>query len=82
MFQETRVDKMDHFFSSVASLMSLNLRSAVYSSINDLVQFIEMYKHGNDFTEPFERSLPVLSQPITLTVVRLHRPLFFERPFS
>ena len=62
---------MDHFFSSVASLMSLNLRSVVYSSVDDLVQFIEMYKLGNDFTEPFERSLPVLPQPITLTVVRL-----------
>lgn len=61
---------MDHFFSSVASLMSHNLRSAVYSSIDDVVQFIEMYKFGNDFTEPFERSLPTLPQPIILTVVR------------
>ncbi|CAH3114243.1 unnamed protein product [Pocillopora meandrina] len=65
----SRVEKMDHFFSSVASLMSHNLRSAVYSSIDDVVQFIEMYKFGNDFTEPFERSLPILPQPIILTVV-------------
>ena len=63
---------MDHFFCSISSLMSLNLHSAVYSSINDLVQFIEMYKLGNDFTGHFERSLPVLPQPITLTVVRDH----------
>lgn len=63
---------MDHFFCSVASLMSLNLHSVVYSSIDDLVQFIEMYKLGNDFAGPFERSLPVLPQPITLTVVRHH----------
>lgn len=68
---------MDHFFSSVSSLMSLNLHSAVYSSIDDLVQFIEMYKLGNDFTGHFERSLPVLPQPITLTVVRHH----FISPF-
>lgn len=61
---------MDHFFGSVSSLMSLNLHSAVYSSIDDLVQFIEMYKLGNDFTGHFERGLPVLPQPITLTVVR------------
>ena len=61
---------MDHFFSSVASLMSRNLRSVVYSSINDLVRFIEMYKLGNDFTGPFERCLPILPQPIVLTVVR------------
>ena len=63
---------MDHFFCSVSSLMSLNLHSAVYSSIDDLVQFIEMYKLGNDFTGHFERRLPVLPQPITLTVVRHH----------
>ena len=62
---------MDHFFSSVASLMSRNLRSVVYSSINDLVQFIEMYKLGNDFTGAFERCLPILPQPIVLTVVRM-----------
>ena len=63
---------MDHFFCSISSLMSLNLHSAVYSSIDDLVQFIEMYKLGNDFSGLFERSLPVLPQPITLTVVRDH----------
>ena len=62
---------MDHFFASVASLMSRNVRSAVYNSITDLVQFLGMYKLGNDFTGPFERSLPVLPQPIVLTVVRI-----------
>ena len=62
---------MDHFFASVASLMSRNVRSAVYNSITDLVQFLGMYKLGNDFAGPFERSLPVLPQPIVLTVVRI-----------
>ena len=62
---------MDHFFASVASLMSRSVRSAVYNSITDLVQFLGMYKLGNDFTGPFERSLPVLPQPIVLTVVRI-----------
>ena len=62
---------MDHFFASVASLMSRSVRSAVYNSITDLVQFLGMYKDGNDFTGPFERSLPVLPQPIVLTVVRI-----------
>ncbi|CAH3192981.1 unnamed protein product, partial [Porites evermanni] len=67
--EESRVGKMDHFFASVASLMSRNVRSAVYNSVTDLVQFLGMYKHGNDFTGPFERSLPVLPQPIVLTLV-------------
>ena len=70
---------MDHFFCSVSSLMSLNLHSAVYASIDDLVQFIEMYKLGNDFTGHFERCLPVLPQPITLTVVRHHFMSFSVR---
>jgi len=65
------VEKMDHFFTSVASLMSRNLRSAVYSSIKDLVEFIEMYKLGNDYSGSFERCLPILPQPIVLTVVRI-----------
>ena len=62
---------MDHFFTSVASLMSRSLRSMVYCSITDLVQFIETYNLGNDFTGPFERCLPILPQPIVLTVVRI-----------
>ena len=83
--QESRVGKMDHFFASVASLMSRNVRSAVYNSITDLVQFLGMYKHGNDFTGPFERSLPVLPQPIVLTVVRItlsiaSKQVLLERP--
>ena len=66
---------MDHFFRSVSSLMSRSLRSVVYSSINDLVQFIEMYRLGNDFTGTFERGLPILPQPIVLTVVRMKSDL-------
>ncbi|XP_068702145.1 dynein axonemal heavy chain 3-like [Montipora foliosa] len=67
--EDARVEKMDHFFRSVASLMSRNLRSVVYSSIGDFVQFIDMYKLGNDFTVPFVRCLPILPQPVVLTVV-------------
>ena len=70
---------MDHFFASVASLMSRNVRSAVYNSITDLVQFLGMYKLGNDFIGPFERSLPVLPQPIVLTVVRITLPIASEQ---
>lgn len=66
---------MDHFFRSVSSLMSRCLRSVVYASINDLVQFIEMFRLGNDFTGTFERGLPILPQPIVLTVVRMKSDL-------
>ena len=60
---------MDHFFASLACLMSRNLRSAVYASIEDLLQFLEVYKWGNDYSGEFKRSLPVQPQPVVLTVV-------------
>lgn len=62
---------MDRFFSSVACLMSNNLRSAVYSSLDDLVHFLETYKHGNDYDGDFLRSLPVLPQLLILSVVSI-----------
>lgn len=62
---------MDHFFASVACLMSNNLRSAVYASLHDLLQFVEAYKHGNDYDGDFVRSLPVLSQLLILSVVSI-----------
>ena len=60
---------MDLFFASLACLMSRNLRSAVYASIEDLLQFLEVYKWGNDYSGEFKRSLPVQPQPVVLTVV-------------
>lgn len=62
---------MDRFFASVACLMSNNLRSAVYSSLKDLVNFLETYKHGNDYDGEFVRSLPVLPQLLILSVVSI-----------
>ena len=66
---------MDHFFASLACLMSRNLRSAVYASIEDLLQFLEVYKWGNDYSGEFKRSLPVQPQPVVLTVVSFSRRL-------
>ncbi|XP_048589777.1 dynein axonemal heavy chain 3-like isoform X2 [Nematostella vectensis] len=67
--EEARVQMMDHFFACVASLMSNNLRSCVYASIEDLLSFIGAYHHGNDFEGEFARGLPVKPQPILLTVI-------------
>lgn len=40
---------MDHFFSSVASLMSCLLRQCVDNSIQDIVALVESYGAGNDY---------------------------------
>ncbi|KAL3852322.1 hypothetical protein ACJMK2_015979 [Sinanodonta woodiana] len=46
---DLRLDKMDHFFASLATLMSNLLRSCVKNSINDLVTMVEEYYKGNKF---------------------------------
>lgn len=48
-YQVQRMKKMDHFFNSIASLMSNLLRSCVISSIYDLVTLIEEYREGNRY---------------------------------
>ena len=48
-FQALRMVKMDHFFASVASLMSNLLRSCVTNSIYDLVKLVEEYYEGNKY---------------------------------
>ncbi|KAK7495478.1 hypothetical protein BaRGS_00013176, partial [Batillaria attramentaria] len=44
-----RMDRMDHFFGSVASLMSNLLRQCVGNSIMDLVHLVEEYYQGNAY---------------------------------
>ncbi|XP_064633532.1 dynein axonemal heavy chain 3-like isoform X2 [Lineus longissimus] len=46
---ELRMTKMDHYFNSVASLMSVLLRSCVRNSIYDLVDLLEEYSEGNEY---------------------------------
>ena len=40
---------MDHFFNSIASLMSNLLRRVVERSLDDFVALLEQYKGGNDY---------------------------------
>ncbi|KAH3881436.1 hypothetical protein DPMN_005362, partial [Dreissena polymorpha] len=49
-----RQEKMDHFFNSVATLMSNLLRSAVINSISDLVDLIEEYTGGNQYDGEYD----------------------------
>lgn len=65
---------MDHFFNSIASLMSNLLRSVVNKSLIDLVNFMLQYKEGNDYTGEYHifrgLAVPELKQPNTLILVR------------
>lgn len=60
---------MDNFFACVATLMSNNLRRVVENSLDDLVSLFDVYKNGNAFKGEFIRSLPVIPQPIIITLV-------------
>ncbi|XP_052828077.1 dynein axonemal heavy chain 3 [Octopus bimaculoides] len=47
---DSRLDYMDKFFSSVASLMSNLLRTCVQDSLSELLTLIECYMDGNDYS--------------------------------
>ncbi|XP_066834006.1 dynein axonemal heavy chain 3 isoform X6 [Anser cygnoides] len=46
--------QIESYFSSVATLMSLQLRGMVVNSLEDLLAFFMIYKDGSDFTEPYQ----------------------------
>ncbi|KAK0140700.1 Dynein heavy chain 3, axonemal [Merluccius polli] len=52
------------FFSCVAALMSLQLRSLVTASLQDLLHFFSLHQGGNDFGEAFDELRFVQPQPL------------------
>ncbi|XP_068431186.1 dynein axonemal heavy chain 3 isoform X2 [Clinocottus analis] len=60
---------VQQLFSSVAALMSLQLRSLVVESLRDLLYFFTKHQDGNDFGEVFDKMKYVQSQVL---LVELH----------
>ncbi|XP_077987554.1 dynein axonemal heavy chain 3-like isoform X2 [Glandiceps talaboti] len=63
-----RMNQMDHFFGSTATLMSNCLRNGVRQSIYDLVELLEEYSQGNNYDTDYFHSnhrLPVVEHIIT-----------------
>ena len=60
---EQRLDKMDHFFESLASLMSNLLRSTVENSITDMLDLLEEYHEGNEYTGTYDVMVTSLAHP-------------------
>ncbi|XP_069503771.1 dynein axonemal heavy chain 3 [Ambystoma mexicanum] len=46
--------QIQEFFSSVAAVMSLQLRGMVINSLQDILSFFAIHKDGNDFEEPYQ----------------------------
>ncbi|XP_074409026.1 dynein axonemal heavy chain 3 isoform X4 [Zonotrichia albicollis] len=72
--------KVESYFSSVAALMSLQLREMVINSLEDLLAFFMIHKGGNDFEEPYQGMQFFLSQ-ILIVKLRVKEPdIVFEPP--
>ncbi|XP_055958183.1 dynein axonemal heavy chain 3 [Patella vulgata] len=85
--QDLRMDKMDHFFGSVASLMSNLLRQCVKNSIYDLVDLVEEYCHGNSYDGVYDiftgMALPTMIHPVTIFMLEdgENGDIMFKPPF-
>ncbi|XP_034748215.1 dynein heavy chain 3, axonemal isoform X1 [Etheostoma cragini] len=64
---------VQEFFSCVAALMSLQLRSLVVESLQDLLYFFTLHEGGNDFGEVFDEIKYVECQ-VLLVKLRVDEP--------
>ncbi|KAK6993742.1 dynein heavy chain 3 axonemal, partial [Biomphalaria glabrata] len=67
---ESRITMMEHFFNSVASLMSVLLRQIVEKSIQDLVSLIENYSEGNMYEGTYDITTTI-GLPNTLHPIKI-----------
>ena len=68
---------MDHFFESLASLMSNLVRSTVENSIADMLDLLEEYFEGNAYTDTYDvfttkLAHPQKIHPVKFFLVRTH----------
>ncbi|XP_056119629.1 dynein axonemal heavy chain 3 [Rhinichthys klamathensis goyatoka] len=71
--------KAQKLFFSVAALMSLQLRSLVVASLQDLLQFFQLHQDGNNFGECFNE-LQYTQRPVLLVKLRLEDPRIAFEP--
>ncbi|KAL4226016.1 hypothetical protein ACF0H5_014003 [Mactra antiquata] len=68
--EDVRLEKMDHFFNCAATLMCNLVRYTVTNSISDLVDLVEEYYEGNNYTGDYNifkgLALPQKIHPVTI----------------
>ncbi|XP_046888652.1 dynein axonemal heavy chain 3 [Hypomesus transpacificus] len=67
------------FFSCVGNLMSLQLRSLVIASLQDLLSFFKVHQDGNDFGEKFDEMRYVQPQ-VLLVKLGVEEPRIIFQP--
>ncbi|XP_051969464.1 dynein axonemal heavy chain 3 [Xyrauchen texanus] len=71
--------QVERLFFCVAALMSLQLRSLVIASLQDLLQFFQLHQDGNDFGECFDE-LQYTQRSVLLVKLRLEESRIMFEP--
>ncbi|XP_025972035.2 dynein axonemal heavy chain 3 [Dromaius novaehollandiae] len=74
--------RIESYFSSVANLMSLQLRDMVIKSLEDLLAFFMIHKDGNDFTEPYQEKQFFVPQILIVKLSMEEPKIVFEPPLK
>ncbi|KAM6320279.1 dynein axonemal heavy chain 3 [Podargus strigoides] len=75
-------EQVESYFSSVAALMSLQLREMVVNSLEDLLMFFMIHKDGSDFTEPYQE-MQFFVRQILMVKLSVEEPeIVFEPPLK
>ncbi|XP_052264555.1 dynein axonemal heavy chain 3-like isoform X1 [Dreissena polymorpha] len=73
---------VQEFFSTVAAIMSGQLRGMVINSLADFLQFFQTHATGNDYSETFDDLRYVMAQ-IMIIKLRVEEPkIVFDPPFK
>ncbi|XP_026982494.1 dynein axonemal heavy chain 3 [Sagmatias obliquidens] len=71
--------RIEEYFASVASFMSLQLRELVIKSLKDLVSFFLVHKDGNDFEEPY-REMEFFIPQLIMIKLEVNEPIIAFNP--
>ncbi|KAM4697749.1 dynein axonemal heavy chain 3 [Rhinophrynus dorsalis] len=71
--------QVQEFFACVASLMSLQLRRMVISSLEDLLSFFTIHKDGNDFGDTYEE-MRFFTPQILIIKLKIEEPKIVFEP--
>ncbi|KAG7492071.1 hypothetical protein MATL_G00010690 [Megalops atlanticus] len=71
--------RAQEFFHCAAALMSLQLRSLVVSSLQDLLQFFMLHKDGNDYDDEYNE-LRFVRQQVVIVKLKVEEPCVVFQP--
>ncbi|KAG9476993.1 hypothetical protein GDO78_002401 [Eleutherodactylus coqui] len=71
--------QVQEFFACVSSLMSLQLRGMVISSLHDLLAFFTIHKDGNDFGETYDE-MKFFTPQILIITLKVEEPKITFEP--